>query len=341
MSARAQSRPAAAIRVMPGDRLLRLEASAWGAVGVVAAFIAITCWWLTQDRSVPIYDAGEHLIAVFTYRDLLLSGNLLGPFNQVTPYPPLAHLVGVLGTFVGGENVAAPIITENLVFGSLLALGCYQIGALLFDSRAGLLAVMFAFASPLLIAQLHVFMLDAPETALVAVSIWLILASERFSRVGMAALAGLVVGLGRVVKVQFPLLVIGVLGSALVNGGWRNKRGLATFAAVAFVIGSPWYINHLADLGLIFQLAGGADSVGHAVHLPSTVSTYNLTWYLWTILDAQLFMPLFLLTVSGAGWTTVTLWRDFKQRDRVGDWRGLGAALHEAQRRDRCVGAAR
>jgi len=73
------------------------------------------------------------------------------------------RLVGALAAFAGGASVASPIIGENLVFVSLLTLGCYQTGRLLFGPRAGLLASIFVLGSPLLIAQLHVFMLDAPD----------------------------------------------------------------------------------------------------------------------------------------------------------------------------------
>jgi 4-amino-4-deoxy-L-arabinose transferase-like glycosyltransferase len=89
------------------------------------------------------------------------------------------------------------------VFVPLLALGCYQAGRLLFNSAAGLLAVLFALGSPLLIDQFHVFILDPQLTALVAVSVWLILASEHFSRVDVAAVAGVVGGLGMLVKEPF------------------------------------------------------------------------------------------------------------------------------------------
>ena len=42
--------------------------------------------------------------------------------------------------------------------------------------------MLFVLGSPLLIEQFHVFMIDAPEAALVAVAVWLILASDRFAR---------------------------------------------------------------------------------------------------------------------------------------------------------------
>lgn len=222
--------------------------SAWGAIGVSAIFIGLTCWWLTQDRSIPIFDAGDHLETAISYHNLLQAGDLLGPFNHTSQYPPLAHMVGAIAAFIGGVSVAAPIIGENVVFVSLLTLGCYQTGRILFGARAGMLAAIFALGSPLLIAQLHVFMLDAPEAALVAVSIWLLLASDDFSRTRMAAVAGVAVGCGMLVKVTFPLFVAGIVLIALAHGGWRNWRGMAAFAATAAVIGGPWYIDHISEL---------------------------------------------------------------------------------------------
>jgi 4-amino-4-deoxy-L-arabinose transferase-like glycosyltransferase len=291
----------------------RWSSSAWGAIGITASFIAITCWWLTQDRSIPIFDAGAHLETAIYFHEQLQLGHLLEPFNNVSQYPPLAHVVGALAMFVGGVNVATPIIAENLVFVSLLTLGCYQTGRLLFNSRAGLLAVIFVLGSPLLIAQFHVFMLDAPETALVAVSMWLLLASEDFSRLRMAGFAGLAVGAGLLVKVQFPFFLAGIVLVALARGGWREWRGLALFAAVALVVGSPWYIDHLSELSTIAKLAG-TESGALAGNQPPTLSSANLLWYFWSTLNSQLFLMLFLLAIGGGIWTIVAVVRHEERR---------------------------
>jgi 4-amino-4-deoxy-L-arabinose transferase-like glycosyltransferase len=281
---------------------------ALGAILTTVAFIALTCWWLTQDRSIPIYDAGDHLYAALYFHDLIQSGNLLGPFNYTSQYPPLGYLVGAFAAFIGGVNVASPIIGENLVFVSLLTLGCYQTGKLLFGRAAGMLATVFILGSPLLIAQFHVFMLDAPETGIVAVSIWLLLACERFSNVKLSGVAGLAVAAGLLTKVQFPFFILGIVLCALMRGGWRNRRGLITFAGVAIVFGSPWYIRHLSELSEITKLAG-TNSGATAENLPSTFSLHNLTWYLWSILDSQLLLILFALLIVGVAWTGVALAR--------------------------------
>ncbi len=285
---------------------LGLSGPAWGTIGLTVAFIVLTCWWLVHDRSVPVYDAGDHLWAALYFHNLIQSGDLLGPFNYNWQYPPLGELVGTMAAFVGGVNVASPIIGENLVFVPLLSLGCYQSGKLLFGPKVGLLAAMLALGSPLLIAQFHVFMLDAPETAVVAVSVWLLLASKRFSRLTISGLAGLAVAMGMLIKVQFPFFVVGIVICALLLGGWRNWRGFLTFSSVAVLLGSPWYIDHLSELKTISRLAG-ADSGATPGNLPTTISIHNLTWYLWSILDSQLLAPLFLLLVVGSIWTTAML----------------------------------
>jgi hypothetical protein len=81
---------------------------AWGAVAATAVFIAITCWWLTVDRSIPIYGPGDHLKLAFMFRRMIDAGNLLGPFTHWVKWPPLGHVVGALGTFVGGSTLRRP-----------------------------------------------------------------------------------------------------------------------------------------------------------------------------------------------------------------------------------------
>jgi len=238
---------------------------------------------------------------------MLASGHLLEPFTQRSVYPILGALVGALAAFVGGVNVASPIIGENLVFVPLLALGCYQTGKLLFGRLAGALAVLFVCGSPLLISLFHVFMLDGPVTALVAVSTWLILASEDFGRPRVAAVAGLAVGLGFNMKSQFPLFVIGLVVIALIHGGWRNWRGFSIFCVVAAIVGLPWYAVHLGDLGKLLEIGGTAS--GAPGNGAPTLSADNLLWYFWSMLNSQLLAPLFMLVAGGTLWMLVVLVR--------------------------------
>jgi 4-amino-4-deoxy-L-arabinose transferase-like glycosyltransferase len=274
---------------------------------VVVAFLAITLWWLTQDRSIPVFDAGVRLSQAIIVYEHLSAGSLGAALTSTTPYPPVSYLVGALGLGVGGVGVAPPIIAENLVFVPLLALGCYNVGRLAFGARAGLLAVVFALGSPLITAQFHVFMVDAPETAMVAVAVWLILATERFSRLWISAAAGVAVGLGMLTKEPFAFFVAGVVIVTAIRGGWDAWRGFAIFSIIALAIALPWYVKDLAEVealarGAAQAAAGPSAESGIA---PPRFSLANLSWYFWSTINSQLYFPLFAFTLIGGLWTLV------------------------------------
>jgi hypothetical protein len=305
---RAPARTLAAARVARPN----WSAPAWGAIGITTMFIGITCWWLSQDDSIPIWDAGLHLAIVFAVHGDLGAGHLNEAFSVSAPYPPFAYLIGSLGIAIGGVSIASPIIAENLFFISLLALGCYQVGRLAFGRLAGLLSVVLALGSPLIIAQSHIFMTDAPETAMVAVSIWLIIATEGFSRIRASALAGLAVGLGMLTKEPFAIFVLGVVVVTAVRGGPKAWRGMAVFAAISLAIAVPWYIHEYARL-LEIKAEATASSTAFAPPgsespngiAPPRFSRENLEWYLWNIVGWQLYLPMFLFTAVGWLWTLV------------------------------------
>ena len=280
----------------------RMSAPAWGAAALAAAFVALTGWWLSVDRAMPYNDAAQHLLFAFGFRDHLSEGHLLQAIDFGSFYPPATYLIGALATYVGGIDVAAPILAQNILFVPLLTLACYRVGRLLGGPAAGLLAVLFALGAPLVIEQFHVFMLDVPQAAIVAATVWLVLESARFRRVGVAALAGVAFGFALETKQLAPLYLAGLLACVLARGGgWRNWRGLLAFAVAAFVVGAPWYLRQLMlHNGLGIEAAGPGGDVPPAAR-PSVLSPANLTWYLWATLDGLLFAPLFAFAAVGVG----------------------------------------
>lgn len=297
---------------------------AWATIAVVTVFIAISCWWVSQDRGVPFADAGSHLYTVIAYHDLLSHRNVDAFFQRSGYYPPATFAIGALATFVGGVNASAPVIGENLVYLTLLALGCYGTGFLVAGPMAGFLAVLLVVGSPLLIEQMHVFMIDAPLAAMVAVSVWLILLSDRFRRIGVAAAAGAAAGVGMASKEQFPLFIFGLLLMVLLRrGGWRNWRGIAVFAGVAAVLALPWYIINLSQLGHYAAAAAGDPANIPPRGRPPLVSLSNLGWYFWAIMNGLLFAPLFAFAAVGVAHAARVV-----TRRRRGDENEQGLRLH-------------
>jgi 4-amino-4-deoxy-L-arabinose transferase-like glycosyltransferase len=281
------------------DHRAHAAAWTWGAVGVVAAFVAISCWWLSRDHGVPFADAASHLYTVVALWERFGDGDWGAVWERTHYYPPLTFLVGLAGSAVGGLGADMPIVAQNLVHIPLLALGCFGTARLVAGPQAGFLAVVFALGAPLLIEQAHVFMIDLPVAAMVALSVWLILRTERFSRVGASALAGVAVGLGLESKEQYPLFVAGLLVVfVLRERGWRNWRGIAAFAATALLVGAPWYLINLEHLSQ-YVAAAGANANLPPRGKPPLVSISNLGWYGWAILNALLFAPLFAYAAIG------------------------------------------
>ena len=176
-------------------RLGGISRYGWLLAGGVILFIATTVWWLTQDTQVQASDDAYHTLISFGIHDQIASGNLTGWYTEFNTYPPLAHLLGAIVVFIAGKSPMAVIIGSNLVYVPLLAISCYGVGRLAYGSRAGVLAGLFALGTPIFVSQMHMFMLDPAEAAMVAACVWAILASRRFERLGISALAGLLTGL--------------------------------------------------------------------------------------------------------------------------------------------------
>jgi 4-amino-4-deoxy-L-arabinose transferase-like glycosyltransferase len=301
-----------------------LRRSGWERAGLVAAivgFLVVSAWWLASDSSILDWDSGRHVNYTWAMRDALWSGDLLAPFTQTpnpsNPYPPLLYLVGTAGMAIGGrDSVDAAMAAMNFVFVPLLALGCWGAARLAYGSLAGVLAAVFALGTPFIASAFHLYVLDAPQAAMVAVTVWLLLASRRFERVGTSALAGLAGAGAMLVKPTSVIFLAGVFVVVLARGGWRQPRGLAAFLAAGAVLAAPWYLEHIDELtSLTGGAAGGAVDarVGtNPYFTPPRLSDENLTWYAWNLLNVQLLAPLFVAFMAG---TTVALVRYVRTRD--------------------------
>ncbi|MFN8204545.1 MAG: glycosyltransferase family 39 protein [Solirubrobacteraceae bacterium] len=298
------------------DRLGRPEALV---VAAVVGFVALTVWWVSQDHRVPTFDAGGHMFTALWFRDEIAGGDVLFPFNYYNSfgYAPLVQLIGAAATVIGGRSVTTLVLSQNLVFVPMLALGCYGAGTIAFGRRlAGALAAVFALGTPMLTSLLHIYMLDPPQTALVALAVWLLLASRRFERTGWAGAAGVAFGLGLLTKLTFAVFPAGLIAVMLLRGGWRHWKGMIAFAAPALVIGAPYYLRHASD---VVRYAAGSNvsgtSLGDFGADPARFTFGDLGWYLWNAINVQLLLPFTVLVLVGVVVAIVRYARDRRPDD--------------------------
>lgn len=273
------------------------------ATGATLAFLGLTVWWLSKDTRVADWDSAQHTLYSFAVHAELAHGSLTAPFTEFNTYPPLAHIVGALGVFVGGQRIAAVILALNLVFVPLLALACFQVGRMLAGARAGLLAVVFALGTPMILSEAHEAYVDPMQAAFVAASVWAILASQRFQRVGIAALAGIATGLAMLTKETSPFFIAGLLAVVLARGGWRQWRGLLAYTLPFAAVALPWYLEHRQQLHHLVIAHTSQANVAEANPMgglyPTLWSLKNFSWYLWSAANIELLAPL--LALLGCG----------------------------------------
>ena len=273
----------------------------------VLAFVAMTAWWLTQDTRIPDYDSAAHgFFAVVVHRELSL-GRVAAPFTDYNSYPPLVHLLGGISIFVTGPHPAALILSSDLVFVPLLAFGCLGVGRIVFGPRAGLLAALVALGSPMFVSMMHEYDLDPPQAAMIAVSLWALLASNRFASPWRSALAGGLAGLALMTKQTSIVFLAGPVAVIVIRGGWRHRAGLLRFLYVLAAVAGPWYVYHWHELVSTFTTIGGnAGLAAGSVQLPPRFSGHNYTWYGWDLVNQQVLAPFTLSFLIGCG---TSVWR--------------------------------
>jgi 4-amino-4-deoxy-L-arabinose transferase-like glycosyltransferase len=278
----------------------------------VLLFIAMSVWWLTQDTRIPDWDSGAHEYHAIEAHSQLAAGQLSLPFTNFNTYPPLVHIIGGLSIFLAGIHPMSLILSSNLVFVPLLAFGCFGVGRIAYGPRAGLLAAVVALGSPMFVSMMHEYDLDPPQAALIAVSVWAILASRRFERVGISALAGALAGLAMLTKETSVVFLAGLLAVVLIRGGWRNWLGLIVFLFVLENIAGGWYVYHWQGIRSTFDTIGGQAGLAvSSLQTPSRFTIRNFSWYWWNLANEQVMAPFAISFVIGGA---LAAWRVVRRR---------------------------
>jgi Dolichyl-phosphate-mannose-protein mannosyltransferase len=270
--------------------------------GLILARLALAGWWLAVDHSVFDTESSRHLQRAWDGYSLMSQGDTWAFFKQGTEYPPLLYLAGALGSLVGGLSIDSLVGAQDLFFIPALAIGCYGAASIAYGRTAGVLAAVFALGAPMAISAFHMYLIDTTETAMVAVAIWAVIASDRFSHTGRSALAGAAVGFGMLAKQNFPVFVVGLIAVVLLRGGWRHWRGLLVFVVVAAALSATWYwseISRTIDL-IRGASADTAATAGSVTPDAQRLTLKNLTYYAWNEVNVAILAPLMLAAVGGA-----------------------------------------
>jgi len=286
----------------------RFERAAIGVAIACVAYIALSIWWVLTDKALPGGgDPGIHLNTASNAGELFKSFDIgglidLGPVGTEFFYPPLVHVIGGIPAALGLAVQDWGTIAINLVFVPMLAAGVYLTGKRVYGPTAGLLAAIFALATPMVLSLFHIFVLDAPLAGSVALTVAALVYSERFEHRKASVLAGALIGVSLLIKPSAPLYLIGPVLVMVAGGGWRQWRNVGLAALATLIVAGPYYAIHLhdvLDLGEASTVGSEIGRTGTAFDRDARISYNNLTWYAWAAVNQQYFVPLLLLFAAG------------------------------------------
>lgn len=282
----------------------------WEILLVVLVFVVVAGLgynWIASDAVPPLEHSGRSIQDSVVLWERFNEDAGFGPGS----YPPLAYLVSVVFyNCFGVSRVVA--IGSQLFFLLPYLFSAWWIGRQLGGRWGGMLALLACAGNPWMSFHLHGYFLEVAVTALVAVALAFLVASQGCRKIGPTMWLGLALGLGMLSKWSFAFFVGPLLLWPLVvawkenhSSRWLSLGGLAalsiTLAALKVALGSsfwgfPWKAYLLA-LDSWLLLAGAAlyfwsrRGYNSGVGLASALATAFVTcgwWYFLSLQELQL-----------------------------------------------------
>ena len=212
----------------------------WLLIGGLVVFHAANNWiWLQANVTWTGWDKARHLARSLSYTQMLSPITLESVFNVVvgdpvrTPLFPASAAI-MYRLFGYTEDVATMI---NVLYMAIALAATYGIGLRWGRSAGmrgrapliGLVAVALLALFPMFYSMSRYFYIEFALTAMVALVVYLLLATEGFQRRGVSLLFGLSLGLGMLTKRTFGVFAVGPVFVALLTSGalpelWRRVR---------------------------------------------------------------------------------------------------------------------
>jgi hypothetical protein len=251
-------------------------ARSWALLGgVLVLLVLAAAVWLTLDRRPPEWDHANHLErALLCARDLR-AGDVRAILERSAFYPPLALcLTGAVSFLLPVEAAAVAVM---LAFLGLGMAAVQRLGRGLADERTGTVAALLFATAPFAVYSILRLQLDLPLAAMVALTLAVLLATEDFTRRGLALAAGVVGGLGLLTKPTFPLYVAAPFLLLVARGGRRALPGAALALLVAAALSLAWFGPRLFGLGAQLEARSFAQAAeaGH----PDPFTLAGLAFY--------------------------------------------------------------
>ncbi len=256
--------------------------------------------WLTQEIVPTGWDESLHLTKSLQYYDTILAGQWGTLIKIDDYYPPLYHITPTFFYLLLGNSTDAAIFQNMLYFG-LLLISIYGIGKYFGSEQAGLIGAVLISLYPGIVGFRRFFVIDNGVVALVALSIYMLILTNKFKIVKYILYFGIVAGLAVLSKWTAVFFIIPPFLVMCYEGFWKDKRmpPLAFYGMIIIGIGLclTWYWTHFMDV--YTKITWGNVYWGTLEGDPDVFSIESFLYYTKGLINAQTSLFFFLLFAVG------------------------------------------
>lgn len=186
--------------------------------------------WLKSDETYLIHDSHHHfLFSLGVFNEI--RNNLIPLVSNILDKVVSHHrwhgiFVGYITApfyFIFGTSQDAGVMINNSIFLLILIFSTYGIGKNILNKKVGLYSAFIVSMYPLIFNHLRIYMLDLALTAMVSLSIYLLIKTEFFSHKMYTLLFAISFALGMLTKFTFIGFVMGPLVLILFNAFTKTQ----------------------------------------------------------------------------------------------------------------------
>lgn len=256
--------------------------------------------WLSKETVPPGWDEALHLTKSLQYYDTIMSSSWGMLINIDNYYPPFYHLSTFIPYVLFGTSTDSAIFVNILYFGILL-FSVYGIGKYYGGEQAGIIGALLIALYPGIIGIRRFFVIDNGVIAIVALSIYMLLLSDKFKNVKFTLYFGVVAGLAVLSKWTAVFFIIPPFIIMCYESFWKEKRmPSVTFYGmiiVGIMLCLTWYWEHFMDV--YTKISWGNVYWGTMEGDPDVFSIESFLYYGKALINAQTSFFFFLLFLIG------------------------------------------